>query len=106
MSTVQGTAVRANIAHPGLSALGSGKSGAHNQGTIPGTWSNAFHVYGALRKASSTDVYWDGALVKSYATDDNGQGEELLVNVGNGNTHVYGTGSRVLVDYVRVFAPN
>ena len=81
-------------------------SGAHNQGTIPGTWSNAFHVYGALRKASSTDVYWDGVLVKSYPTDDNGQGEQLLVNVGDGNTHVYGTGSRVLVDYVRAFVPN
>lgn len=80
-------------------------SGAHNHGTIPGTWSNAFHVYGVLRNSSTSDVYWDGKLVMSYATDDNGQGEQLLVNVGDANTHAYGTGSQVLVDYVRVFAP-
>jgi hypothetical protein len=78
-------------------------SGSHNQGVIPGTWSNAFHVYGLHRKATSADVYWDGRLVKSYSTDDNGGAQSLLLNVGRGNTAVYGTGSQVKVDYVRAW---
>ena len=78
-------------------------SGAHNQGGVPGTWSNAFHVYGVHRKATSADVYWDGVLVKSYRTDDNGQGQSLIFNIGEGSSHVYGAASRMLVDYVRVW---
>jgi hypothetical protein len=78
-------------------------TGAHNHGTIPGVWSNAFHVYGLYRKASSSDVYYDGKLVMSYATDDNGLPEDLLVNVGAGNQAVYGAGSQVLVEYVRAW---
>lgn len=78
-------------------------SGAHNFGTISGTWSNAFHTYGIYRKATSADVYYDGTLVKSYSTDDNSVGHSLLLNVGSGNTAVYGTGSQVKVDYVRVW---
>ena len=62
-------------------------SGSHNPSTIPGTWSNGFHVYGLHRMASSADAYWDGQLVMSYATDDNGLPQSLILNVGNG----YGT---------------
>jgi len=80
-------------------------SGAHNQGTIPGIWSNGFHTYGLYRQAGMADVYWDGQLVKSYPTDDNGQGESLIINVGSGGTGVYGTGSQVLVNYVRAWIP-
>lgn len=80
-------------------------SGAHNQGVIPGTWHNAFHVFGLHRKATSSDVYYDGKLVKSYPTDDNGAGESLLLNVGStsGSNQVYGTNSQVKVDYVRAW---
>lgn len=80
-------------------------SGAHNQGVIPGTWHNAFHVFGIHRKTSSSDVYYDGELVKSYPTDDNGAGESLLLNVGStsGSNQVYGTDSQVKVDYVRAW---
>jgi hypothetical protein len=80
-------------------------SGAHNQGVIPGTWHNAFHVFGIHRKATSADVYYDGKLVKSYPTDDNGAGESLLLNVGStsGSNQMYGTGSQVKVDYVRAW---
>ena len=79
-------------------------SGAHNQGAVTGNWGNAFHVYGVYRKASSADVYWDGVLVKSYPTDDNGAGQSLLLNVGAGSPAAYGTASQVKVDYVRVWA--
>jgi hypothetical protein len=79
-------------------------SGAHNQGSVPGAWGNAFHVYGIWRKVGSADVYWDGALVKSYTTDDNGGGENLILNVGSNSSYpAYGTASQVLVDYVRVW---
>jgi hypothetical protein len=80
-------------------------SGAHNQGTIAGTWQNAFHVYGLHRKATSADVYWDGRLVKSYPTDDNGGGEELILNAGASGsaTAQTGTAGTVKVDYVRAW---
>ncbi len=77
-------------------------SGPHNQGAVAGTWCGAYHTYGLQRLASSANVYWDGVLVKSYATDDNGTGEELILNVGNGGVNqVYGTASQVKVDWVR-----
>jgi hypothetical protein len=80
-------------------------SGAHNQGSIPGTWSNEFHTYGVHRKASSADVYWDGVLVESYPTDDNGAAQSLLVNVGSHSSggNVFGSAGQLRVDYVRVW---
>lgn len=80
-------------------------SGAHNQGTVSGTWSNGFHTYGVYRKASSCDVYFDGVKVASYATDDNGGGQQLVLNVGSGSNAVYGAGSNILVDWVRTWEP-
>jgi hypothetical protein len=78
-------------------------SGAHNQGTVPGTWSNAYHIYGISRGPSSCKVYWDGTLVKTYSTDDTGKGENLILTAGSGNTGAYGTASEVKVDYVRAW---
>jgi hypothetical protein len=80
-------------------------SGSHNQGTIPGDWNNAYHTYGVHRKTTSADVYWDGQLVKSYATDDNSSGENLIVNIGKSGsrTAVTGAAGAVRVDYVRVW---
>ncbi len=78
-------------------------SGSHNQGAPAGYWGNAYHVYGIHRKASSADVYWDGKLVKSYPTDDNGTGEYLIFNVGSGSPSMYGTASEMRIDYVRVW---
>ncbi len=82
-------------------------SGAHNQGVVPGVWSDDFHLYGIHRRADRADVYWDGQLVKSYPTDDNREGHRLLLNVGvrRDGVTVYGTGSEVSVDYVRAYRP-
>jgi len=77
-------------------------SGPHNQGTIPGTWSNAFHTYGVLRAADHADVYWDGQLVKSYPTDDDGQPEQMILNAGGSGSS---GGSQMLVDWVRAWTP-
>jgi Glycosyl hydrolases family 16 len=79
-------------------------SGAHNQGAVPGYWGDAFHTYGLYRKAASADVYWDGVLVKSYPTDDNGSGEYLDLTVGYSSSYpAYGTTGQMKVDYVRVW---
>jgi len=81
--------------------------GGHNQDPIPGSWSNQFHVYGIYRAADHADVYWDGKLVRSYPTGDNGAGQALLLNVGvnspNGSISAFGTASQVRVDYVRAW---
>ena len=77
---------------------------SRNHGVVPGVWQNAYHVYGVHRKASSADVYYDGKLVKSYPTDDNGAGQHLIVNVGRGGgPTVYGSASQIKVDYVRTW---
>ncbi len=79
-------------------------SGSHNQGTVPGTWSSAYHTYGLYRKANSCDVYYDGVLVKSYPTDDNGALQYLILNVGSHSSgNVFGAAGAMKVDYVRVW---
>jgi hypothetical protein len=79
-------------------------SGAHNQGAVPGDWCNAWHVYGVHRKAASTDIYWDGKLVKSYSTDDNNSAESLLLNIGvHSSNTVTGSAGALRVDYVRAW---
>jgi beta-glucanase (GH16 family) len=79
-------------------------AGANNGPTVPGIWSNSFHTYGLYRGTNYCDVYYDGALVRTYTTDDNGQPEPLVVNVGTYSTgSVYGTASQVKVDYVRAW---
>ncbi|HEU4666464.1 MAG TPA: glycoside hydrolase family 16 protein [Arthrobacter sp.] len=79
-------------------------SGAHNQGTVPGNWANEYHTFGLHRKATSSDVYFDGVLVKSYPTDDGNAPQYLVLNVGNSSANpVYGPASQVSVDYVRAW---
>ncbi|MBL8103441.1 MAG: carboxypeptidase regulatory-like domain-containing protein, partial [Anaerolineales bacterium] len=55
------------------------------------------------RQANKADVYWDGKLVKSYTTDDNGKGEDLILNIGAGSYPMYGAAGAMQVDYVRVW---
>lgn len=78
-------------------------SGANNGPHPSGNWVNSYHTYGLWRKASSAEVYWDGNLVRSYSTNDNGAPQSLIVNVGAGNTTMYGAASQVKVDYVRAW---
>lgn len=87
----------------GLTVNYHSPSGSHNQGSVPGVWSGAYHTYGLYRAADHADVYWDGQLVKSYPTDDNGQPQTLIFNVGGSG--IYGAGSQVLVDWVRAWTP-
>jgi hypothetical protein len=80
-------------------------SGAHNQGAIPGYWCGGYHVYTLNRQATKSDVYYDGVLVKSYATDDHSSPQYLVINIGAGAPAAYGAASQVKVDYVRAWSP-
>jgi hypothetical protein len=82
-----------------------GTSNSQNYGAPSGTWYGGFHTYTLYRHASSADVYWDGQLVRSYSTGDNGAGESLIVNVGASGSAVTGAASAVKVDYVRAWTP-
>ncbi|WP_308012461.1 glycoside hydrolase family 16 protein [Arthrobacter sp. M4] len=80
-------------------------SGASNSGTISGTWSAGYHTYGVNRQPGKNDIYFDGKLVRSYATNDGGAPHYLIFNVGSSNsrTNVFGPASEVKIDYVRVW---
>jgi beta-glucanase (GH16 family) len=73
---------------------------------IPGVWSDGFHTYGVYRGSDYCDVYWDGQLVKSYPTDDDGDPEYLILEVGSGNTPAFGAQGQMVVDYVREWQQN
>ncbi|HYP45283.1 MAG TPA: family 16 glycosylhydrolase [Propionibacteriaceae bacterium] len=83
-----------------------GPSNDINGGAIPGSGPNAWHVYGAHRKAGSVDIYFDGTRVKTLPTSDSGSnGQALLLNVGvgQGSKTVTGAAGAVKVDYVRAW---
>lgn len=78
----------------------SGGPNSKNQGAVPGVWCGGWHTYGLYRTAGHAEVYYDGQLVKSYATDELAP-QYIIVNVGTGSNAVYGAASQVAVDYVR-----
>jgi hypothetical protein len=78
-------------------------TGANNSNTVPGSWANAYHIYAVNRQPGKNDIYWDGKLIRSYATNDGGSPHYLIFNIGAGTHQVLGVGSQVKVDYVRVW---
>lgn len=80
-------------------------SGTLNEGTVQGTWVGSFHTYAVRRLAHRSEVFWDGRLVRSYRTDDDGGPQHLIFTVGSGLKLVTGRNSRLLVDYARIWAP-
>ena len=78
-------------------------SGANNGPAPSGNWANSFHTYTLVRNSNSASVWWDGVLMRTVSTNDNGANQALIINVGSGNT---GSSSAVvLVDYVRMWTP-
>jgi hypothetical protein len=77
-------------------------SGANNSGTIAGVWAASWHTYALHRQAGTNTIYYDGKVVRTYSTNDNGSPQYLILNVGAGQrTDVIG--AQVKVDYVRVW---
>jgi hypothetical protein len=85
----------------------------HNQagGTNPaaftpsGYWGTSFHTFGLLRGSSTAQVYWDGTQVDSYATNDQGGTQAVILTQGFNAGYPTKIGDTMLVDYVRVFRP-
>jgi Phosphoesterase family len=82
---------------------GPGSSSTNGPDPGPAGFTNGFHVFGLHRKVGSCDVIWDGVIQRTYATADGEALQELVMNVGNGNTAMYGAGSTIQVDYVRAW---
>ena len=62
-----------------------------------------FHTYGVARLAGTNNIYYDGVLVYSYSSSDNGGANFLIVNTGVGEGGTTVVGSTVQVDYIRVW---
>lgn len=79
-------------------------SGSHNQGIVPGQWTNEFHRYGLYRQAQTAMVYYDRKLVKTYHTDDDGQPLDVILTLGSGQGKtVVGEAGALYVDYVKAW---
>jgi hypothetical protein len=76
-----------------------------HSGAVGGNWAGRFHVFGIYRGRNFSRVYWDGKLVETYRTDDDGQPETLLLTLGAGNEIRTGAAGAMIVDYVRAWRP-
>src|SRR5207245_570338 len=63
---------------------GTGSGTPNNSGTIPGNWAASWHTYAVDREAGMNYIYWDGNLIRSYASHDAGSPHYLILNVGDG----------------------
>jgi hypothetical protein len=83
-------------------------AGTDNTGPVPGDRANAYHTYGVYRGASFCSVYYDGKLVRTYKTSDDGKPESILFSTGysdDGAPAAFGAASYVKVNWVRAWAP-
>jgi hypothetical protein len=80
-------------------------SGAHNAGSPSGLWCNSWHTYGEYRGEHEVQVYYDGVLVRTIPTDDNGEPQSIWLTSGDnsGGPIQYGPAGNVLVAYVRAW---
>lgn len=79
--------------------------GGLETGTVPGVWARGFHTYGIYRGRFFSRIYWDGKLVRTYPTHDDGQPQMLLLTMGAANIIRTGPGGEMVVDYVRAWEP-
>ena len=77
-------------------------AGANNSNTIPGSWCGSWHTYGVDREPGTNTIYWDGQPIRSYASNDGGSPQYIILNIGSGQgTDLPGT--TIQVDYVRAW---
>ena len=79
-----------------------------NSVEMPGTWTNAFHDYGVYRLPTELQYFWDGALVHTFTTDDNGEPQPLVLTAGHDPDRdelVTGIAGALLAKSVRAWAP-
>jgi hypothetical protein len=78
-----------------------GSAQTNNSNRIPGSWAGGWHVFGVNREPGRNYIYWDGRLVRSYSTFDNGAPQGLILNIGSSSVASYPAVMRV--DYVKVW---
>jgi len=78
-------------------------SGASNSGTIAGTWSNGWHTYALDRESGKDSIYWDGKLVRSYAPNDKGAPQYLILSLDCSGGCKTGASYQLKADYVRAW---
>lgn len=71
-----------------------------------GNWANSWHVYGVYRGATQDQIFYDGSLVATVKTSDNGGLQSIMFTSGKTNSccgapSVAGPAANVLVDWVR-----
>ncbi len=71
-----------------------------NSPPIPGNWGGTKHVYAMEWRAGVQNVYFDGVKVYSRTNNISTFPQCIIINNGGGST----PGTKVLVDYVRVWA--
>ena len=72
----------------------------------PGNWANSWHVYGVYRGATQDQIFYDGTLVGTVKTSDDGGLQSIMFTSGKTNAccgapSVMGRAANVLVDWVR-----
>jgi hypothetical protein len=83
-----------------------GTSAGMNVARPPGNWANSWHVYGVYRGARRDQIFYDGTLVGTVATSDDGGPQSIMFTSGKTNAccgapSVTGPAANVLVDWVR-----
>ena len=79
--------------------------GGLETGTVGGVWAHGFHTYGIYRGRYFSRIYWDGRLVRTYRTHDDGQPQMLLLTMGAANVIRTGAAGEMVVDFVRAWQP-
>ena len=74
----------------------------NNSNTIPGSWCGTWHTYGVDREPGINTIYWDGQVIRSYASNDAGAPQYLILNIGSGEGPS-AAGDTMQVDYVRAW---
>jgi hypothetical protein len=78
-------------------------AGANNSNTVPGSWCGSWHTYGVDREPGTNTIYWDGQVIRSYASNDAGAPQYLILNIGSGEGPS-AAGDTMQVDYVRAWS--
>jgi hypothetical protein len=89
-----------DVSPPACNYHGIGENEAGPQPS--GSWTDSFHTYGVQRTETQALYYWDGELVWTWDTNDDGGEQWLLLTAGGVGTYPeFGSASNVVVDYVR-----
>lgn len=80
-------------------------AGGNGGGPESTSYGTGFHTFGVERLDGTNNIYWDGVLIRSYATDDGGAPHYLIANIG-AFAGEETPGAQIVIDYVRAWSMN